>query len=213
MTTADDKIQECLDQRKSFILDAGAGSGKTYSLVEVLRYLIGSGIGAQLARNSQRIACITFTNIAKDQVIEGTGGSPLLHVSTIHDFLWTLGKPHQKALKRALVRHNNELNADSKRRRDPAELEAALKTVGISYSDRGAEFLEGRLFHDDLLNVMRILFEDNPLIAKITAARYPYIFVDEYQDTSKAVIDILINRILAANEHKAVLGFFGVFLR
>jgi DNA helicase-2/ATP-dependent DNA helicase PcrA len=122
-------------------------------------------------------------------------------------------------LKRALVRHNNELNADSKRRRDPAELEAALKTVGISYSDRGAEFLEGRLFHDDLLNVMRILFEDNPLIAKITAARYPYIFVDEYQDTSKAVIDILINRILAANEHKAVLGFFGdklqsiVFLR
>jgi DNA helicase-2/ATP-dependent DNA helicase PcrA len=86
MTTADDKIQECLDQRKSFILDAGAGSGKTYSLVEVLRYLIGSGIGAQLARNSQRIACITFTNIAKDQVIEGTGGSPLLHVSTIHDF-------------------------------------------------------------------------------------------------------------------------------
>ena len=151
MTAADSEIQFCIEQRKSFILDAGAGSGKTSSLVEALSYLISSGIGSKLARNSQRIACITFTNVAKDQVVERTGGSPLLHVSTIHDFLWTLIRHHQNALKRALVRHNKELDTKSKRSRDPDELKAALKTVNVSYSDRGAEFLEGRLFHDDLL--------------------------------------------------------------
>ena len=208
-TKADEKIRTCIDQRQSFLLDAGAGSGKTRSLVEALRYLMGSGIGSELARNNQRIACITFTNVAKNQVVERTGDSPLLHVSTIHDFLWSVVKPHQSALKRALVSHNMALDAESRRKRDPAALDIALRVVKVNYSDRGAEFLEGRLFHDDLIDVARLLFKGNPLMAKIAAAQFPYIFVDEYQDTSEAVVEILIDRILATSEGKVVIGFFG----
>ena len=34
------KIFACIDDDKSFIFNAGAGSGKTYSLIKSLKYLI-----------------------------------------------------------------------------------------------------------------------------------------------------------------------------
>lgn len=209
MTAADESIRRCINNRSSFILDAAAGSGKTTSLVEALRHLIYSGIGLDLARNSQRIACITFTNVAKDEIINRTAHSPLVHVATIHDFLWSVLKPHQSALKIALLQHNVELKEESKRKRNQDELVAALARVSISYSDRGPEFLEGRIFHDDLLDIARRMFTDNPLLSRITATRYPYLFVDEYQDTSVSVIDILLDHVLMGNEGKIVMGFFG----
>jgi DNA helicase-2/ATP-dependent DNA helicase PcrA len=205
---ADVEIRRCLDDRKSFLVDAGAGSGKTSSLVGALRHLIDTQLGAALAQNSQRIACITFTNVATDQIVERTARNPLIHVSTIHDFLWSVIKPHQKALKRALLRHNRELKGTSARKRDEAALEAALPGVSVTYSDRGAEFLEGRLFHDDLIEVAARAFEDNALMAQIVGARFPFIFVDEYQDTSRLVIGIL-DRVMTAAQGKAVVGYFG----
>jgi DNA helicase-2/ATP-dependent DNA helicase PcrA len=209
MTSADERIRACIEGMQSFVLDAGAGAGKTFSLVEALRHLLSSDRGVELSRSSQRVACITFTNVAKDEIIERTARNPLLHVSTIHEFLWAVIKPHQKALKRALLRHNEQLGMESKRKRDPAELEAALATVTVSYSDRGAEFLEGRIHHDDLLAVARLVFADNRLMAKVAAARYPFIFVDEYQDTSEAVVAVLLDEILATNEGRVLIGFFG----
>lgn len=209
ITPADEKIRGCIDAMQSFILDAGAGAGKTTSLVEALRYLLASKRAVELSRGSQRIACITFTNVAKDEITERTARNPLLHVSTIHEFLWDVIKPHQKALKRALLQHNQSLPLDSKRRRDEAELESALVGHQVTYSDRGAEFLEGRLYHDDLLDVARQMFVGNPLMAKVAAARYPFVFVDEYQDTSDAVVTILIDHILVQNEDRVVIGFFG----
>lgn len=208
MIDADAEIRRCIDERKSFLVDAGAGSGKTSSLVGALRHLIDTQLGAALAQQSQRIACITFTNVATDQIIERTARNPLIHVSTIHDFLWSVIKPHQKALKRALLRHNRELKGTSARKRDEAALEAALPGVSVTYSDRGAEFLEGRLFHDDLIEVAARVFEDNVLMAQIVGARYPFIFVDEYQDTSRLVIGIL-DRVMTASRGKAVIGYFG----
>jgi DNA helicase-2/ATP-dependent DNA helicase PcrA len=205
---ADAEIRRCIDERKSFLVDAGAGSGKTSSLVGALRHLIDTQLGATLAQKSQRIACITFTNIATDQIVERTARNPLLHVSTIHDFLWRVIKPHQKALKRALLRHNRELKGTSARKRNEGELEVALRGVSVTYSDRGAEFLEGRLFHDDLVEVAARVFEDNALMAQIVGARYPFIFVDEYQDTSRLVIGIL-DRVMTAARGKAVVGYFG----
>jgi DNA helicase-2/ATP-dependent DNA helicase PcrA len=33
-------IKECININKSFILEAGAGSGKTYTLIQTIQYLI-----------------------------------------------------------------------------------------------------------------------------------------------------------------------------
>lgn len=208
MTEADEKILECLQTRKSFLVDAGAGSGKTSSLIRALDVIRGPG-REELAKNLQRVACITFTNVAKNEIIDRTEHDPLFEVSTIHDFLWGAIKPFQKELKQALIAFNAELPANSRRKQDPVELAAALGSVrSIAYSDRGAKFLEGRIFHDDLLGVGQVMFREHPLLSKVVAARFPLIFVDEYQDTHPEVISILMDRLIKADA-PPVIGFFG----
>lgn len=208
MTSADDKIQECLDKRQSFLLDAGAGSGKTYSLVKALNYIRG-GVRSELVRNSQRVACITFTNVAKDEIIERTEHDPLFVVSTIHDFIWSVLKAFQKELKVAVATLNDKLPNNSRRKKAAEELSDALAICErIEYSDRGANYLEGRIFHDDLLEIALIMFQSHPMLSRIVAARYPFILVDEYQDTSDKVISILLNHVLEC-DIAPVIGFFG----
>jgi DNA helicase-2/ATP-dependent DNA helicase PcrA len=207
--SADEEIWDCLSAGSSFILDAGAGSGKTYSLVLALKKLIASHRGAELVRDGQHIACITYTNVARKEIIERTHGNPLLRVSTIHDFLWSTLQPHQKALRQALIGFNDGLPATSARKVDPAGLAQAIDQISVSYSDRGSNFLEGRLHHDDLLSVAKLVYGAHPRLSKIVASQYPFIFVDEYQDTSASVIDALLACLLPTAKEQLVIGFFG----
>ncbi len=208
--TADERIADCLTNGRSFVLDAGAGAGKTYSLVEGLKKLCAPPIADSLKRDGQQIACITYTNVAKNQVLERIQGNSLVRVSTIHDFLWSTLQPHQQALRQALLDFNEALPPASTRRVDQAELQAKVDgRLEVKYSDRGSKFLDGRIFHDDLLSIARIAYARYDKLARIVASRYPYIFVDEYQDTSAAVVDILLRQILPLVGDKVVLGFFG----
>ncbi|WP_222428344.1 UvrD-helicase domain-containing protein [Sphingomonas suaedae] len=208
MTEADAKILECLQNGTSFLLDAAAGSGKTSSLIRALGHIRGSP-RAKLIQNAQRVACITYTNVAKEEIIERTENDVIFEVSTIHDFLWREIKGFQRELKAGLITLNDELKATSRRKQDAVELEEALKTVcEISYSDRGANFLEGRIFHDDLIELAHVIFRTYPMMSKLVAARYPFIFVDEYQDTHPRVVEILMNHVAKAAT-PPVIGFFG----
>ena len=54
-----DEMFRCIRERKSFRLEAGAGAGKTYSLVKALQVIIDEE-GTQLVRRHQRVACITY---------------------------------------------------------------------------------------------------------------------------------------------------------
>ena len=56
-----------LDRGESFLLEAGAGAGKTYSLVKALQFLIKRD-KLKLPKRHQKIACITFTNVAKENI-------------------------------------------------------------------------------------------------------------------------------------------------
>lgn len=208
MTDVQEKIVAAIEAGHSFLLDAGAGAGKTYSLVEALRHLLGTR-REWFVRSGQRIACITFTNVAKDEIAERIGHDPLVAISTIHDFLWSVMAGHQRALHRAVLAYNDGLKASSRRRKDPAELVAALPPLEISYSDRGSNLLKGRLHHDDLLGVARIVFADNPMLSRLVAAKFPFLFVDEYQDTSRAVVDVLLGSLLPNSGSALVLGLFG----
>jgi DNA helicase-2/ATP-dependent DNA helicase PcrA len=208
MTEADKRILDCLGSRTSFLLDAGAGSGKTSSLIMALNHIRGTERQV-LLRNTQRVACITYTNVAKDEIIERTENDVLLQVSTIHDFLWSVISGFQKDLKHALLNFNAELPTQSRRKQNQDELSQALRVIdSIRYSDRGANFLEGRIFHDDLLGIAHIMFRHHPMLATIVAAKYPFIFVDEYQDTNEKVISILMEH-LVTSKKPPVIGFFG----
>ena len=113
MTEADEKILDCLHTRQSFLIDAGAGSGKTSSLIRALDFIRGPDRSSVIGEG-QRVACITFTNVAKNEIIERTEHDPLFVVSTIHDFLWASIKNFQKELRPALLAFNDRLPASSR---------------------------------------------------------------------------------------------------
>ncbi len=208
MSHVDAEIAACLEAKTSFLLDAGAGSGKTYSLVQALKAVLASD-AEKLQRGGQKIACITFTNVAKDEIRDRIADHRLVHVSTIHDFLWELLQPHQRDLRRALEEHNGTLSPKSKRKVPATELSAALAQTMITYSDRGSNYLKGRLHHDDLLAIARVVFKNAPLLSRLTAARYPFLFVDEYQDTSETVIRLILESLLPTARGVLTVGFFG----
>ena len=59
--TADERIADCLAEARSFVLDAGAGAGKTYSLVECLKKLCAPPSADRLRRDGQQIARIPYS--------------------------------------------------------------------------------------------------------------------------------------------------------
>ncbi|SDV48711.1 UvrD-helicase domain-containing protein [Chitinasiproducens palmae] len=88
---ADAEIAACLDLTapRSFFLFAGAGSGKTRSLVKALDHV------RQLYRETlrfqgQRVGVITFTNAACDEINRRLEFDRTIEVSTIHSFAWNL---------------------------------------------------------------------------------------------------------------------------
>jgi DNA helicase II / ATP-dependent DNA helicase PcrA len=87
----DDEIRSCLnlDSPQSFFLYAGAGSGKTRSLVNAVDGLRATARD-RLVLTGKRIAVITYTNAACDEIKRRLEFDPLVEVSTIHSFAWTL---------------------------------------------------------------------------------------------------------------------------
>lgn len=114
-TDADIELRRYLDAdvRPSFIMVAGAGSGKTTSLIKALDH-IGKTFGDRLRRRNQQVACITYTEIAVGEIWSDVGNNPLFHVSTIHSFLWALVKPFQKDIA-TWVRHRMDTKLEELR--------------------------------------------------------------------------------------------------
>ena len=93
-----DELQQIMKHIKNgdnFLLSGGAGSGKTYTLVQVIKQLIEEN-------PNTKIACMTYTNAAVKEIDERVNNKNL-SVSTIHDFLWDNIKHFQKELKLSLI--------------------------------------------------------------------------------------------------------------
>lgn len=101
-------IQQSIAEKQSFILEAGAGSGKTWSLVESIKYIINHE-SQNLAKHNRKIACITYTNVAANEIIERIDNNPLVNVGTIHNFLWSIIGGYTEELKSALLEYNDSL--------------------------------------------------------------------------------------------------------
>jgi hypothetical protein len=86
---ADTQIRDCLNpvNPQSFFLYAGAGSGKTRSLKNALD-TFREDHGTAFRRSGKKIAVITYTNAAVDEIAERVGEDPLFPISTIHSFCW-----------------------------------------------------------------------------------------------------------------------------
>lgn len=94
-----------IDIFKSFRFNAGAGAGKTYALIETLKYVTHNKIAA--TNSPQKVACITYTNVAVNEIKNRLGNSDKVHVSTIHEMLWDIIKKAQPQL---LICHKDKIN-------------------------------------------------------------------------------------------------------
>ncbi|APE33983.1 hypothetical protein BOX37_08360 [Nocardia mangyaensis] len=228
-TAADIALREVLDrcERRGFVVVAGAGSGKTTSLVKALDHVAVSR-GPRLRARTQQVACITYTSVAAEEIAADVGHNPLVSVSTIHSFLWSLIRPFQRDI-RAYVIRKLEAKAEeiaskqdsypkgTQRRtieKDAGDLqrlrrqiEAAVSVEKFQYG-YGIDYGTGSLGHGDVMKIGTELIIGKPLLAQIAAQQYPYIFVDESQDTFAEVVKAL-KHIYTQDVGGICLGFFG----
>ena len=171
-----DEMYECIRARQNFRMEAGAGAGKTYSLDKALRLIIDEQ-GASLLQKSQRVACITYTNVAIDEIIKKADGHPVVHVSTIHSFCWDLIKGFQPHL-RAKV---SEIAGWSEKLEEAGGV--GTRRIDYDLGHRSINDTHLLLHHDDVLTLAVALMEQRKF-RQILSARFPIIFIDEYQDTN-----------------------------
>jgi DNA helicase-2/ATP-dependent DNA helicase PcrA len=203
-----DEIKSLIENQSSFLLEAGAGSGKTFTLIETIAFILETK-GAELRYLQKSIICITYTNVAKNEIIERLENNPLVSVYTIHEFLWGIIKNFQKQLLVELDELNTKLYAEKPDKFQPGLLERG-QVHEVVYNDNAfRDFETGQLHHDDVIVIARAMFEKYDLLNAIVAAKHPYIFVDEYQDTAEDTIKALVDSLLLKHKDKIVIGFFG----
>lgn len=191
-----------IDGNKNFLLSGGAGSGKTYSLVQVIKQIF-------LENPTAKIACMTYTNAAVKEIEERVNNKNL-NVSTIHDFLWDNIKHFQKELKKSLVELVNDENENLFKISGLEKIEDNyfdLIEKDIQYRE-SLKIKEGIISHDQVLVIANRLFRDFPKLCDIIKDKYPFILIDEYQDTQRDVVEIFLTH-LKQSQKKNIIGFFG----
>lgn len=195
-----ERMFACLDERRSFRLEAGAGAGKTYSLDKALRRLIDSR-GVELLRRGQQVGCITYTNIAKDEIISRIQAHPAVRPETIHGFCWSILQDFQSTL-RALV---PDLEGWKERLEPVGGIGARRVHYELGYPSVSDH--QVTLRHDDVLTLM-IQVLAYPKFRSVLTARYPILLIDEYQDTHAGFINAIKTWFLDTGQGPQ-LGLFG----
>lgn len=224
----DEEIAACLnlDAPRSFFLFAGAGSGKTSSLVAALKH-IQRTMSDRLRVKGQRVAVITFTNAASDEIKRRLQFDPLIDVRTIHSFAWSLveGLNHdiREWLRVDLANDIEQLKAEEAKGRKGtkasvtrlSKIESKTKRLGnlasikaFTYSPTGDNRGRDALNHSEVLQLTAHFLKVKPAMQSILAGRYPILLVDESQDTNKHLIDALFE-VETTLKGKFLLGLLG----
>lgn len=193
----DEKIIEILKSGKSFRVEAGAGSGKTYSLHKVVEW-IDKNKARDFKRTNRKVACITYTNAAVDVIKNRISSNSFIVPSTIHTFAWDTIKRFKSALLVG-VKQLNLLPPNV----DGAEIKGVTYDLGIRYLEDG----NLHLFHDDVIKLF-VWFLDKPKFCRLLRDQYPIILIDEYQDSFKCITDKLIEHFVEKGTGPQ-LGLFG----
>jgi len=286
-----DDISDCIKDESSWVFDAGAGAGKTYALIQTLKLIIKKS-GAKLKAHNQKILCITYTNVATNEIKERLGTTTLVEVSTIHECIWRIIAPHQELLikthlekldqeikylsdslsneewaqtyrelavdkrlsfdeaiianSKLYYRHKGERASDFRealheinelfptlwrsvdkfrkiadavikiREYEDVIVKMHNKEMGFTKVKYDARFNNDRLVqmiisHDTLLDYMHSMVCESDLLKQVVCDKYPFILVDEYQDTSPQVIKTLNMLEKYANSigHICLIGYYG----
>jgi DNA helicase-2/ATP-dependent DNA helicase PcrA len=224
----DSEIIACLslDKPISFFLFAGAGSGKTQSLVDALKYLR-KEYAKRLRLHGQRVGVITYTNAACDEIKRRLDFDPLIEVSTIHSFIWSLIGGLNFDIKQWLkVNLANEItDLKEKQRNGRAGTKAALdreksiesnqkRLSGLddinrfTYNPNGDNRGRDSLNHSEVIKIGSDFLRGKPLMQSIFVNKYPILLIDESQDTNKLLMEAFLEIQQKYSSH-FILGLFG----
>lgn len=280
-----ESVYRCIDCKKSFLYDTGAGAGKTYALKEALLYIL-KNYGRNLKKLNQNILCITYTNVAVNEIKERLGNTNIVLVSTIHERIWSIIKRFQNELRllhkeklqkellliKEFLENNNEANWYKNIEKSPfneiffSHIDEYYKSYPKKASDFRVDFIKQYfpnfnisnvsnfkhtidklirkqkyeevlskidqltnklivydpkynkdklekliISHDTLLDYAYELIFNYEKLQKILADKYPFIFVDEYQDTNEKIVKLinLIKNQSEKIEKPVCIGFFG----
>jgi DNA helicase-2/ATP-dependent DNA helicase PcrA len=213
---------------------AGAGSGKTTTIVSRLAYLV-----EELGIPASNTLTLTFTNKAAKEMkeratamMQNVAYPPLL--CTFHKFgllflkfnIHLLGRQNNFVVidtddkKRIIKKINSEIATpliaseisrykNSLLSPDDAYKQAEIfnyQQIAKVYEEYEAYLLENNLVDfDDLISLTYRLLDENPELAKATSQKYQYIMVDEYQDTNELQLKLL-QKLCTTHNNLCVVG-------
>jgi len=227
----DGEIKTALDLRNplSFFLFADAGSGKTRSLVNALTNLRDKdNKGGNLLRlHGQRVGVITYTNAACDEIKTRSEFDPLVQVSTIHSFVWSLISGLQADIRQwlrtklpadiaELEEQQGRGRAGTKAALDREEAIkakrkrlASLDTIrGFKYNPVGENRGRDSLNHSEVIEMGADFLTQKPLMQRILVTKFPILLVDESQDTNKLLMEAFM-KLQRDYTGRFCLGLFG----
>ena len=211
-SNADSIIQSCFDLKnpKSFFLFAGAGSGKTRSLVSALEY-INAKMGRELKLNGRNVAVITYTNAARDEIKRRSRYNPLFEISTIHSFAWNLICAHTCDIREWLKREISVKKAEAETKLATSrkttktyketEKKLAKLTQRLEYLDSVKHFIynpdglnveNNSLDHSEVIKITAEFLSQKETLQKILVDKYPILLIDESQDTKKDLMNVFL---------------------
>jgi DNA helicase-2/ATP-dependent DNA helicase PcrA len=198
----DTLIIQSLKNGENFRVEAGAGAGKTYSLMKVIDW-VEKEKRRQFTKNGQHVACITYTNAAVDVIKGRLKSENFIQPCTIHTFAWGLMKRFQSSL----IKDVGELELLPKKD-DGApytidEVNSVSYELGMRYVRDGELFL----YHDDVIKLFVNMLKKSKF-RMILANQYPIILIDEYQDSFKSIMDLFLQYYINQGE-KPQFGLFG----
>ncbi len=214
-----------IGSESSYFLHAGAGAGKTRSLVSALEGLI-EARGKNLLTEGARVGVVTYTNAASNEISKRLKYDPLVEVSTIHSFAWRMIRDFVPDLAEWLANkialeledlqqkeaagRSSKASEDRKRKivRQTQRLRELPSISKFVYAPNQTRVDRDGLSHHEVLTAFAYFVKEKATFRKILAGRYPILLVDEVQDTNKEVLEALL--FIEEEEQNAfVLGLFG----
>lgn len=194
----DEEIIAVLQSGKSFKVEAGAGSGKTYSLHGVVEW-IDKHKAKEYKRNGKHVACLTYTNAAVEVIASRIFSDSFIIPSTIHSFAWE----NIQNFRSSLVVAAKELDFIPSDH-TVEEVKRVVYDLGIRYLEEDGTL---HLFHDDIIKIFA-WFLDKEKFRMLLSDKYPLILIDEYQYTFKIITDKFLTYFIDLGKGPQ-FGFFG----
>ncbi len=222
----DEEIQYYLsEEHRSFFAFAGAGSGKTTSLIKALNFIADTS-GEYFRIYRKNVAVITYTNAACDEIIRRAKHNPIFVVSTIHSFLWELICNYQVDIKEWVKQSvesesleliekigksrttNSRENYQKKLDRNNTRLAKLGSVKRFSYNPNGDNYGYDSLSHAEVIKIGSEFIEKSEMMQNILSNKFPIILVDESQDTKKELVDALL-KVHELKHEELIIGMFG----